>query len=115
MHNQPNADNSTGSNTFNITFNATFSITNEELGIIRALFELLVKLPNHIRYDTIAWAIESEDPTMLKLKALCQYLGLTGYIHYYFLTPDKFREMLFTPKTKTLNVVLNRQYVVGVR
>ena len=103
MHNQPN----TGSNTFNIA--------NEELGIIRALFELLAKLPNHVRYDTIAWAIESEDPTMLKLKALCQFLGLRGYIHYYFLTPEKFREMLFTPKPKTLNVVEAIQYAAVAR
>jgi hypothetical protein len=86
MHNQPN----TSSNTFNVS--------NEELGIIRGLFELLVKLPNHIRYDTIAWAIERKDPSMLKLKALCQCLGLTGYIHYYFLTPEKFRKCLFDPK-----------------
>lgn len=87
MHYQSNA----GSNTFNIT------VTNEEIGIIRVLFELLAILPNHIRYDTIAWAIERKDPTMLKLNALCQRLGLTGYIHYYFLTPEKFRETLFTP------------------
>jgi hypothetical protein len=58
---------------------------------------LLAKLPSHIRYDTIAWAIERRDPTMLKLKALCQFLGLPGYIHYYFLTPDKFRDSLFSP------------------
>jgi hypothetical protein len=75
----------------------TINITNHEVGVVRALFELLVKLPNHVRYDTIAWAIESKDPSMMKLIALCHGFGLRGYIHYYFLTPDKFREMLFTP------------------
>lgn len=77
--------------------NEALSITNTELGIIRGLFELLVKLPSHIRYDTIAWSIERKDPTMLKLVSLCKCFGLHGYIHYYFLTPDKFRQSLFAP------------------
>ena len=83
MHNQPNTSN----------------VSNIELGSIRRLFELLVKLPNPIRYNTIAWAIEAEDPTMLQLVALCRFFGLRGYVHYYFLTPDKFRQMLFEPNT----------------
>jgi hypothetical protein len=34
---------------------------------------------------------------MMKLIDLCRFFGLRGYIHYYFLTPEKFRESLFTP------------------
>jgi hypothetical protein len=54
-------------------------------------------LPSHIRYNTIAWAIETKDPTMLQLVALCRWRSLRGYVHYYFLTPDKFRQWLFAP------------------
>ncbi len=75
----------------------TLGITNTELGVIRSLFELLVKLPSHIRYDTIAWAIERKDPTMMQLVALCRWFGLRGYVHHYFLTPEKFRQSLFAP------------------
>ena len=88
MHNQPN------------TGNTRLNISNIELGSIRRLFELLVKLPSHIRYNTIAWAIEHKDPTMLQLVALCRWFGLRGYVHYYFLTPDKFRQSLFAPSAR---------------
>ena len=85
MHNQSN------------TSNTRLSISNTELGTIRRLFELLAKLPNHIRYDTIAWAIEAKDPTMMQLVGMCRRFGLCGYVHHYFLTPDKFRRSLFAP------------------
>jgi len=87
-------------NTSNTRCNISNVITNEELGSIRMLFELLAKLPNHIRYDTIAWSIEHKDPTMMKLVDLCRGFGLRGYVHYYFLTPEKFRESLFAPSAR---------------
>lgn len=101
MHNQ--------ANTGNTRLNNSTVVTNEELGVIRSLFELLVKLPSHIRYDTIAWAIERKDPSMLKLVTMCHLFGMHGYIHYYFLTPDKFRQLLFAPKIKKLNAVQGHQ------
>ena len=81
------------------TSNTRFNVSNVELGTIRGLFELLAKLPCHIRYNTIAWAIEQQDTTMLQLVALCRCFGLRGYVHYYFLTPEKFRKCLFAPNT----------------
>jgi hypothetical protein len=106
MHNQPNTSN---------TRTNISDISNIELGAVRSLFELLVKLPSHIRYNTIAWAIETKDPTMLQLVALCRWRSLRGYVHYYFLTPDKFRETLFTPRTTKLNAVEEPLRVVDVK